>query len=60
MIKAAATAAASASATFDTGPVDVPLSAKITSAVGTADQGTETFTVLNGTTPIGVAVTVES
>ncbi len=37
---------------------DVTLSATITSAAGTVDEGTETFTILNGTTAIGSPVTV--
>ena len=36
----------------------VPLSATVTSGAGTVSQGTVTFTVLNGTTPIGSPVTV--
>ena len=36
----------------------VPLSATVTSAAGTVNAGTETFTILNGTTPIGTSVTV--
>ena len=55
---ATATAAASATATFNGGVQDVTLNATITSAAGTVDEGTETFTILNGTTPVGSAVTV--
>ncbi len=60
MISAAATAtaAASASATFNGARQDVTLSATITSAAGTVNEGTETFTILNGTTTIGTPVTV--
>ena len=45
-----ATAAASASATFSTSAQNVPLNATVTSAAGTVNEGTETFTILNGTT----------
>ena len=51
-----ATAAAGATATF--GDASVTLSATITSPAGTVNQGTETFTILNGTTPVGTPVTV--
>ena len=51
-----ATAAAGATATF--GDASVTLSATITSPAGTVNQGTETFTILNGTTPVGNPVTV--
>ena len=53
-----ATAAASASATFSAVAQNVTLSATITSTAGTVNEGTETFTILDGTTPIGVAVMV--
>ena len=56
---ATATAAASASVPFSTGALSVPLSATVTSAAGTVGQGTETFTILNGTTPVGDPVTVD-
>ena len=55
---ARATAAASASATFSGAGQNVPLSATITSAAGTVNEGTETFTILNGTTAVGTPVTV--
>ena len=55
---ASATAAANASATFNSGAQTVALSATVTSAAGTVNEGTETFTILNGTTVIGSAVTV--
>src|SRR5207302_135486 len=55
---ATATAAASASATFNTGGQDVTLNATVTSAAGTVNEGTETFTLLSGTTIIGSPVTV--
>ena len=47
---ATATAAASASATFSTCGQNVPLNATVTSAAGTVNEGTETFTILSGTT----------
>ena len=50
------TAAAGATATF--GDASVTLSATITSPAGTVNQGTETFTIFNGTTPVGSPVTV--
>ena len=52
------TAAASTSATFSTADQTVPLTATVASAAGTVNEGTETFTILNGTTVIGSAVTV--
>ena len=55
---ATATAAASASATFVVGPQNVTLNATITSAAGVVNEGTETFTILSGTTVIGDPVTV--
>ena len=55
---ASATASASASATFNGGAQNVPLSATVTSAAGTVNEGTETFTILSGTTVIGSPVTV--
>ena len=56
---ASATAAASASAVFSTSGQDVPLSATVTSVAGTVNEGTETFTILSGTTPVGNSVTVD-
>ncbi len=53
-----ATAAASASVTFGVGDQNVPLSASITSTGGIVNGGTETFTILSGTTVIGTPVTV--
>ena len=50
------TAAEGATATF--GDASVMLSATITSPAGTVSQGTETFTILNGTTAVGTPVTV--
>ncbi len=60
VISAAATASAtaSASATFNTGAQSVNLSTQITSVAGTVTGGTETFTILLGTTVIGTPVTV--
>src|SRR5262249_54138158 len=55
---ASAAAAASASATFNTGGQVVPLSATFSSAAGTINEGTATFRVLSGTTVIGSPVTV--
>ena len=55
---ASATAAASTSTTFNGAAQNVTLTATITSAAGTVNEGTETFTILSGTTPIGSAVTV--
>ena len=53
-----ATAAAAASATFNSSSQTVALSATVTSAAGTVNEGTETFAILNGTTVVGTAVTV--
>ena len=53
-----ATAAASAFSTFSTSDQDLTLTATITSTAGVVNEGTETFTILNGTTVIGTAVTV--
>src|SRR5207247_85701 len=55
---AVATAAASVSATFSAAGQAVALSASVTSAAGTVNEGTETFTVLGGNTVIGSPVTV--
>ncbi len=55
---ASATAAASASATFSGTDQNVTLNATITSTAGIVNEGTETFTILNGTTVVGTAVTV--
>ena len=52
------TAAASSSVTSSPAGQNVPLSATVTSAAGTVDEGTETFTILSGATVIGLAVTV--
>ena len=60
VISAAATVtgAASAAATFNGGAENINLSATITSAAGIVNVGTETFTIVSGTTTIGSAVTV--
>ena len=55
---ASATAAANASVIFNGAIQDVPLTATVTSAAGVVDEGTETFTILFGSTAIGVPVTV--
>jgi hypothetical protein len=52
------TVAANASAAFNSSVQTVPLSATVTSAADTVNEGTETFTILNGATVIGTAVTV--
>ncbi len=51
------TAASSTSATFSPASQTILLSATITSAAGSVDDGTETFTILIGETLIGSAVT---
>jgi hypothetical protein len=55
---ATATAVSSASAPFSIGGQSVSLSATVTSPVGTVNEGTETFTILNGATPVGSPITV--
>ncbi len=59
-INAAATtsATASASATFSPVEQNVSLSTTVTSAAGTVNEGTETFTILLGSTVVGSPVTV--
>ena len=52
------TAAANASVPFNSAGQNVPLSATVSSTAGTVNEGTETFTILSGTTPVGSAVTV--
>ena len=52
------TAASSTSATFNGAGQNVSLSATVTSAAGVVNVGTETFTILQGATPIGTPVTV--
>ena len=53
-----ATAATSTSATFSPASQSVPISATVSSGAGTVNEGTESFTILNGTTVIGSAVSV--
>ncbi len=55
---AVATATANVSATYSVASQSVFLSASVTSAAGTVNEGTETFTILNGSTVIGTPVTV--
>ena len=57
-VTAATTVTAAEGATAAFGDTSVTLSATITSPAGTVNQGTETFTIFNGTTPVGTAVTV--
>jgi hypothetical protein len=51
-------AATNVSATYSTSAQSVALSANVTSTAGTVNEGTETFTILNGTKTIGTPVTV--
>src|SRR5262249_4270657 len=51
------TAAASVTTTFSSSAQTVKLTATVTSSAGTVGEGSETFTVLNGTTVIGTATT---
>ena len=53
---ATTTAAAAASTAFSTAPQNVALSATVTSTVGSVGEGTVTFTILNGSTPVGSPV----
>ncbi len=55
---ATTTSAASVSIPFSSNTQTVALNATVTSPAGAVDQGNETFTVLNGTTPLGSPVTV--
>ncbi len=59
MVGGAATtiSAGNASINFNTNAQNVTLSAIVTSAAGTVNSGTVTFTVLNGSTAIGLPVT---
>jgi len=50
------TAAANASATYSAGNQSVHLSATVTSSAGTVSEGSVTFTLLNGSTPVGSPV----
>ena len=54
---ATTTTAANVTTTFSTSAQMVPLTATVTSPAGTVGEGSETFTVLNGTTVIGTATT---
>ena len=55
----ATTTASSASDTFSSvGSQTVKLNATVTSTNGIVNEGTETFTILAGSTPVGTAVTV--
>ena len=51
------TAATNATATFSASAQSVTLSATVTSPSGTVNSGTVTFTVLQGSTPVGTATT---
>ncbi len=55
---ATTTSAASVSTPFSSNTQTVALTATVTSRAGTVDQGNVTFTILNGTTPLGLPVTV--
>jgi hypothetical protein len=52
---ATTTTAANASVTYSTSAQSVKLSAAVASGAGTVNEGTVTFTVLNGSTPVGTA-----
>ena len=54
---ATTTAASSATTTFSTSNQTISLSATVTSSAGIVNEGTETFTILSGTTPVGIAAT---
>ena len=60
VVKAAAstTAATAATATFSTASQTVTVKATVTSPAGTVNEGAVTFTLLNGTTAVGTAVTI--
>ena len=49
--------ASTPSVSFGSGSQTVPLSATVTSSGGTVNAGTVTFTVMNGSTPVGTPVT---
>ncbi|MFZ0688516.1 MAG: Ig-like domain repeat protein, partial [Acidobacteriaceae bacterium] len=51
------TSASNATTDYSSSPQSVSLSATVTSEVGTVNAGTVTFTVLNGSTPVGTATT---
>ncbi len=50
---ATTTAASSATTTFSASNQTISLSATVTSSAGIVNEGTETFTILSGTTPVG-------
>ena len=54
---ATTTAASSATATLDASNQTISLSATVTSAAGIVNEGTETFTILSGTTTVGTPAT---
>ncbi len=54
---ATTTAAQSATAIFSASNQTISLSATVTSSAGIVNDGTETFTILSGTTPVGTPAT---
>ena len=54
-----AAAAENATATFNTSSQTVTLNASVTSAAGTVDGGTLTFTIMSGSTVVGTAIPVD-
>ncbi len=56
---ATTTAATSATTTFSESNQTISLSATVASSAGTVNEGTETFTILSGTTPVGSAATAD-
>jgi hypothetical protein len=54
------TTVANATTTFSSSGVEVPLSASLSSTGGTVNEGTVTFTVLNGSTEVGLPVTTST
>ena len=57
VVSAASTTTSTSNQTATFGASSVPLSATVTSSAGTVNEGTVTFTVLNGVTPVGNATT---
>ena len=55
--EATSTTAAAASASFNSASQTIPLSASVTSTAGTVNEGTVTFTILQGSNQIGSSVT---
>ena len=53
------TAASSATTTFSASNQTISLSATVTSSAGIVNEGTETFTILSGTTPVGIPATAD-